>query len=308
VYFGKRIETLRKFVLKMNWKDWPIETIEKKDFPEQLKNIRNCPLKLYYRGEWNDKLFKKSLTIVGSRRMTRYGREVIEKFMPELVANGLTIISGFMYGVDTESHQKCLELGGKTIAVLGGGLDVLTPTENDDLYSQILDNGGVVVTEYENDFQPTLWSFPQRDRIVAGLANTGVLVIEAGMKSGSLITARFGREQEKCVWAVPGPITSSVSAGTNYLIENNLAKMITEASQITQKKAILTQTNIFEDNIPEDQKKIINILKIEPLTVDEISRSLKKNVAEIGLAISMMSLNDLVTEENGKIYIKNSRK
>jgi len=292
----------------MNWKDWPIETIEKKDFPEQLKNIRNCPLKLYYRGEWNDKLFKKSLTIVGSRRMTRYGREVIEKFMPELVANGLTIISGFMYGVDTESHQKCLELGGKTIAVLGGGLDVLTPTENDDLYSQILDNGGVVVTEYENDFQPTLWSFPQRDRIVAGLANTGVLVIEAGMKSGSLITARFGREQEKCVWAVPGPITSSVSAGTNYLIENNLAKMITEASQITQKKAILTQTNIFEDNIPEDQKKIINILKIEPLTVDEISRSLKKNVAEIGLAISMMSLNDLVTEENGKIYIKNSRK
>lgn len=308
MYFGKRIETLRKFVLKMNWKDWPIETIEKKDFPEQLKNIRNCPLKLYYRGEWNDKLFKKSLTIVGSRRMTRYGREVIEKFMPELVANGLTIISGFMYGVDTESHQKCLELGGKTIAVLGGGLDVLTPTENDDLYSQILDNGGVVVTEYENDFQPTLWSFPQRDRIVAGLANTGVLVIEAGMKSGSLITARFGREQEKCVWAVPGPITSSVSAGTNYLIENNLAKMITEASQITQKKAILTQTNIFEDNIPEDQKKIINILKIEPLTVDEISRSLKKNVAEIGLAISMMSLNDLVTEENGKIYIKNSRK
>lgn len=291
-----------------SWKEWPIETIEKKDFPEQLKNIRNCPLKLYYRGDWNKGLFKKSLTIVGSRRMTRYSKDVIDKFMPELVANGLTIISGFMYGVDTESHRKCLELGGKTVAVLGGGLDVLTPTENDDLYSQILNNGGVVVTEYENDFQPTLWSFPQRDRIVAGLANTGVLVIEAGMKSGSLITARFGREQEKCIWAVPGPITSSVSAGTNYLIENNLAKMITEASQITQKKTILTQTNIFEENIPEDQKKIINILRIEPLTVDEISRFLKINVAEIGLTISMMSLNDLITEENGKIYIKNSRK
>jgi DNA processing protein len=287
-----------------NWKDWPIETIKRKDFPEQLKNIRNCPEVLFYRGEWNEKLFKKALTIVGSRRMSRYGREVIEKFMPELVANGLTIISGFMYGVDTESHRKCLELGGKTVAVLGGGLDVLTPTENDDLYSQILDNGGLVVTEYEKDFQPTLWSFPQRDRIVAGLANVGVLVVEAGMKSGSLITARYGREQGKNGWAVPGPITSSVSEGTNYLIRENLAEMILTASQITQKKSVIKQENIFEDNLPDDQKKIVEMLKVEPMTVDEISRAVKKKAAEIGLTISLMSLNDLVTEENGKIYLK----
>jgi DNA processing protein len=291
----------------MKWKKWPIETIKKTDFPEQLKNIRNCPDKLYYRGEWNEKLFKKALTIVGSRRMSRYGREIVEKFMPEFISNSLTIISGFMYGVDTESHRKCLELGGKTVAVLGGGLDVLTPAENDDLYDQILASGGAVVTEYENDFKPTLWSFPQRDRIVAGLTNVGVLVVEAGMKSGSLITARYGREQGKNVWAVPGPITSSVSAGTNYLIEENLAKMATTATTITQKKTTIIQENIFDDNLPSDQKKIMEILKVEPMTIDEISRQIKKNVSEIGLTISLMSLNDLVAEENGKVYLKNSR-
>ena len=284
-----------------------METIERKDFPEQLKGIRNCPTKLYYRGEWSDKLFKKALTIVGSRRMSRYGREVIEKFMPELVANGLTIISGFMYGVDTESHQKCLDIGGKTVAVLGGGLNVLVPPENGDLYTQILNNGGLVVTEYENDFKPTLWTFPQRDRIVAGLANIGVLVVEAGMKSGSLITARYGREQGKNVWAAPGPITSSVSEGTNYLINENLAKMALSASQITQKKVAIIQENIFDDNLPPDQKKIVEMLKVEPLTMDEISRALKKKVSETSLTISMMSLNDLVTEENGKIYLKKVR-
>lgn len=292
----------------MKWRKWPIETIDKTDFPEQLKNIRNCPQKLFYRGEWNDNLFKKALTMVGSRRMSRYGREVIEKFMPELIANGLTIISGFMYGVDTESHRKCLEMGGKTVAVLGGGLDVLTPAENDDLYDQILATGGVVVTEYEKDFQPTLWSFPQRDRIVAGLANVGVLVVEAGMKSGSLITARYGREQGKNVWAVPGPITSSVSAGTNYLIEEDLAKMILSASQITQKRTTIIQENIFDDNLPADQRKIITLLKTEPMTVDEISRLVKKNAAETGLTISLMSLSDLVVEENGKIFLKISRR
>jgi len=288
----------------MRWKQWPIEIIKKADFPEQLKNIRNCPKLLYYRGEWNDKLFKKALTIVGSRRMSRYGREVLEKFMPNLTANGLTIVSGFMYGIDTESHRKCLELGGKTVAVLGGGLDVLTPAENDNLYDQILSTGGVVVTEYEKDFQPTLWSFPQRDRIVAGLANVGILVVEAGMKSGSLITARYGREQGKNVWAGPGPITSSVSEGTNYLIKERLAKIVIEASQITEKKTVISQENIFDNNLPVDQKKIMVMLKIEPMTVDEISRSLKKNISETGLTISLMSLGDLVTEENGKIYLK----
>jgi len=126
------------------WKKWPVKIIEKKDFPKQLKEIKNVPEKLYYRGEWNNQIFEKSLAVVGSRRMSRYGKEVINQFMPELVAKNITIISGFMYGVDTESHLACLEFGGKTVAVLGGGLNVLTPVENDNLYTKILKNAGLV--------------------------------------------------------------------------------------------------------------------------------------------------------------------
>ena len=123
------------------WKKWPIKFVEKKDFPRGLQEIRNCPEKLFYRGEWKSELFKKVTAIVGSRQITKYGRVVVEKIMPEIVFQKSTVVSGFMYGVDTEAHQKCLELGGKTIAVLGGGLDEYYPKENDKLYMEILKTG-----------------------------------------------------------------------------------------------------------------------------------------------------------------------
>ncbi len=285
------------------WKKWPIKIIRKIDFPKQLKDIKNCPEKLYFRGNWNNSLFKKSLAIVGSRRMSRYGIEVINKFMPELVANKISIISGFMYGVDTESHAKCLEFGGKTIAVLGGGLDILTPPENDNLYSQILEMGGLVVSEYEPDFQPTLWSFPQRNRIVAGLSTLGVLVIEAGMKSGSLITARMGREQGKNIFSIPGQINNSIAEGTNYLIKNNLAKMVTSTQDIVGSNQIF-QENLFESCDPLENE-IIKLLKIESLSIDDLSKKINKSVVETGIKIGLMSLQNFIFEENGKIYLKN---
>lgn len=285
------------------WKKWPIKIIRKIDFPKQLKDIKNCPEKLYFRGNWNNSLFKKSLAIVGSRRMSRYGIEVINKFMPELVANKISIISGFMYGVDTESHAKCLEFGGKTIAVLGGGLDILTPPENDNLYSQILEMGGVLISEYEPDFQPTLWSFPQRNRIVAGLSTLGVLVIEAGMKSGSLITARMGREQGKNIFSIPGQINNSIAEGTNYLIKNNLAKMVTSTQDIVGSNQIF-QENLFESCDPLENE-IIKLLKIESLSIDDLSKKINKSVVETGIKIGLMSLQNFIFEENGKIYLKN---
>ncbi|HBP51292.1 MAG: hypothetical protein US68_C0013G0007 [Candidatus Shapirobacteria bacterium GW2011_GWE1_38_10] len=230
-----------------SWKKWEIKTIDKKDFPKQLREIKNCPKRLFYRGNWDNKIFEKSLAMVGSRRMSRYGQEVVAKFMPKLVANKITIISGFMYGVDTESHQKCLEFEGKTVAVLGGGLDVLTPAENGNLYNEILEKGGLVVSEYEIDFQPTRWSFPQRNRIVSGLSTLGVLVVEAELKSGSLITARFGREQNKKIYAVPGQVTSATAQGTDYLIKNNLGQITVSADDITKNKLINLQEKLFND-------------------------------------------------------------
>lgn len=276
------------------WREWPIQTGE--------ILVNGIKKKIFFRGVLDENILKKSLTVVGSRKMSRYGQNVIEKFMPELVANKITIISGFMYGVDTEAHRQCVELGGKTVAVLGCGLNYLTPIENDDLYTNILETGGAVISEYEADFKATVWTFPQRDRILAGLSTLGVLVVEAGMKSGSLITARIAKENNIKIWSVPGPITSSVSEGTNWLIKENWAEIINSPEQITQTK--VTQENLLQFDLPNEQKVIFDLLKIEALSVDELSRKIKRKVSELGITISIMSLSGLVFEEGGKIYLK----
>jgi len=287
------------------WKNWKIQEILRSDdkFPNELKKLRDCPKKLYYRGAWNSKLFSKTLSIVGSRRMTRYGKEVVSKFMPELVAGKITIVSGFMYGVDSEAHRKCLEVGGKTIAILGSGLDYLTPVENGDLYTEILKNDGLVISEYEPDFQPTLWSFPQRNRIVSGLSTVGVLIIEAGIKSGSLITAKIGRKQNKNIFAVPGPITSSASIGTNWLLEHNLAKIVTDPSVLTgERKGVFEQMVIFDTSIDPQYRKILELLRQESLTIDELARGTEMNIAEISVLISQMIMKGMIEEEGGKLF------
>lgn len=286
-----------------HWKKWPINIINRKDFPKQLREIKNCPEKLYFRGKWENNIFERSLAIVGSRRMSRYGKEVISNFLPHLVSTKTIIISGFMYGVDCEAHQQCVDLGGITVAILGGGLNVLTPTENDGLYTNILENNGLVVSEYESEFQPTLWSFPQRNRIVSGLSTLGILVVEAGIKSGSLITARIGREQGKNIFAVPGQINNSIACGTNYLIKNNLAKMITEIEDIVGDKGKTKQEYLFESSDPIESE-IIKELKIEPLSIDDICIKNNINITQANSKITMMALNNLVFEENGKIYLK----
>ena len=288
------------------WTKWPIKTIEKKDLPQQLREIRMCPEKLYYRGEWKSELFDKVVGIVGSRQMTRYGRETVNKIMPEIVFRKTTVISGFMYGVDSESHSRCLEYGGKTVAVLGSGLNQPYPKENNRLYTQILNTGGVVISEYEADFGATVWSFPQRNRIVAGLANIGIVIVEAGIKSGSLITAKLGLEQKKKILAVPGPINSKTSEGTNWLIKTGAAKTITEPIDIFEDKiAMPDQENLFKDysNLSDLEKNIIDVLENEPLNSDEICQKIKKPITEISTTLSMMLMKDLLIEEEGKFFI-----
>jgi len=288
------------------WKKWTVKTIEKKDFPEQLKGIRNCPEKLFYRGEWNNNLFEKTLAIVGSRQITRYGKEIIDKIMPEIVLRKTTVISGFMYGVDSESHWKCLEYGGKTVAVLGSGLNELCPRDNDKLYTKILETGGLIISEYESDFKATTWSFPQRNRIVSGLSTVGAVVVEAGIKSGSLITAKLALEQKRQVLAIPGPINSKTSEGTNWLIKTGAARMVTIPNDIFEDKIQMPeQESLFKDysNLSELERNIVDILESEAVTVDELCQKFKKPTAEISTTLSMMLIKDLVTEEDGKFYI-----
>ncbi len=288
------------------WKKWPIKIIEKKDFPESLKGIKNCPEKIFYRGEWNKNIFEKVVAIVGSRQITRYGKEVVEKIMPEIVFQKTTVVSGFMYGVDSQAHGNCIDLGGKTIAVLGSGLNELCPKDNDKLYTKILETGGLIISEYEADFKATNWSFPQRNRIVSGLATVGIVVIEAGIKSGSLITAKLGLEQSRKILAVPGPINSKTSEGTNWLIKTGSAKILTEPKDIFEDKiAMPSQENLFKDysNLNDLERIMIDLLENEPMSCDEICQITKKNVTEVSTTLSMMLMKDLLTEEDGKFYI-----
>jgi DNA processing protein len=288
------------------WKKWEIKELDKKDFPKGLREISKPPEKIYYRGEWDSRLFDKTITIVGSRRVTKYGRDIIEKIVPALVSENITIISGFMYGVDAECHSQCLENGGKTVAVVGGGLDMVNTYYNEQLYSQILKNKGVVISEFEPAFKPTVWSFPQRDRIMSALATIGVLVIEGGIKSGSLITAKFALKQNKKIYAIPGPINSTVSEGTNWLIKSGAAKMVTDIGDIlTDYRGSPEQVGLFKDysDLSELEKKIVKILENEAVTTDELCHKISSPISEINRCISKMLIRDLIEEEGGKIYL-----
>lgn len=235
--------------------------------------------------------------------MTRYGKEAVDKFVSAFVAEGVTTISGFMYGVDTEVHQKTVDYGGRTVAVFGCGLDVIYPPENEKLYSQILENKGLVISEYEPFAKPHLWKFPQRNKIVAGLATLGVLVIEAGEKSGSLITASLAKKMGKKVYAVPGPITSRISVGCNNLIKTGGAIMATSAADILKIKTTVHSSPFTVHGLNSQEAKIYKVLQLEPMDIDEIAMKIGGNVVEIGSVLSIMSLKGLLTESGGKYYL-----
>lgn len=293
------------------WRDYPIQTIADldKSWPKSLSTINKPVKKLFYRGEWDKNIFNKSLAIVGSRKSTRYGAEVVDKFMPVLVSNKITIISGFMYGVDTLAHKKCLELGGKTVAVLGSGLDVCYPSENDKLYTEILESGGLVISEFEPKFQATLWSFPARNRIVAGLTTMGVLVVEAGIKSGSMITARLAVEMGKEVYAVPGSIFSPTSKGCNYLLSNG-AQIATCAEDILNLPSTESEEGrltLFQ-SLNEQELKLAKILEREPFSLDLLCKETGMSAGYLASTLSMMSLKGVVEEVGGMFRISNSSK
>lgn len=285
----------------MNWQESPIQTVSLKDksYPKILTKITKPPRKLHYRGSLKSELFRKSLAVVGSRAMTRYGQEVLERFVPELASGGVTIISGFMYGVDTQAHKLTVEAGGTTVAVFGCGINICYPAENGSLYTKILEKGAVL-SEYAPDQKAQLWMFSQRNRIVAGLASLGVLIIEAAEGSGSLITAHFARKQKKTVFAVPGPITSTASAGTNSLIKDGLAKMVTEPSDIIP--ASKFSASHERRKLAPLEQKIYELLSREPATADEIAAALDENIVSLTQTLSLMSLRGLVTEAAGKFY------
>ena len=208
-------------------------SINSNEYPKVLKNIYDPPLKLYILGN-KDILKQKGIAIVGSRNATEYGKKVAFKFARELSEKGINIISGLAVGIDTYAHIGALQEKsmGKTIAVLGSGLDEIYPKQNIELAKQIIKYEGCIISEYPLGTRPQRINFPQRNRIISGLSK-GVLIVEAGEKSGSLITADFAIEQGKEVFAIPGNIMNQNSIGTNNLIKQG-AKLVTSYKEVLE--------------------------------------------------------------------------
>lgn len=271
-----------------NWQEIP-ELGKLADLSTPPKNLylRSKEAPLHFQGNLNPEIFARCAALVGSRKMTNYGARAIEKIVPQLIQQGKTIVSGFMYGVDQYAHQVCVESGGKTVAVLGWGIDKKLTGEDLKLANKIIKTGGILLSEWVS--QPaTLWTFPARNRIVAALCEE-IIVIEAAQKSGSLITARIANKLKRTLWAVPGPITSRTSEGTNNLIAQGQAKMW------------LGQTPQPLSKMSDDP--ILEILLNEALTADELARKLNIEVAKMGAELSLLLLSGQVTEIDGKYYL-----
>ncbi len=285
-------------------------------YPELLKELgKDAPKQLYYKGNWSEEIFENCLAVVGSRRMSSYGKQITEKLVEEIVGaglsrpSGITIVSGFMYGIDATAHQAALSAGGRTIAVMPCGIDLVHPDYQEKLYQEILENKGLIISEYQGDFLPTLWTYPRRNRIVAGLSKA-VMVVEAGEKSGSLITANFSRKLKRKVFVVPVPLTSFLSVGISQLIKQG-AEVVAGAGDVL---------DYFGERLPEArpragargrastgsiEQRIIAELGKEPMEIDDLARFLGISAAEIGTIVSLMQIKGLVFEERGKYYIKN---
>ncbi|MCP4652040.1 MAG: DNA-protecting protein DprA [Candidatus Omnitrophica bacterium] len=273
-------------------------------YPSLLKQISDPPQQLYYKGKWDSKLFKNCLAVVGARQMTGYGRRATNELVAKIASMGVTIVSGFMYGVDAQAHRAALSVGGKTIAVMPCGIDVIHPSHQKKLYEEIIAANGLIISELETNHPPALWIFPKRNRIVAGLSKA-VLVVEAGFDSGSLITADLAKKFNRKLLAVPGPITSSLSQGTLQLIKNG-ADLASDANDILVNYGLNYQEysmNRFSAaGLNKLERGIIDKLTQEPKDIDTLSRLVNISISDLGATLSLMQLRGIVTKEKDKYH------
>ncbi len=279
---------------------------EHEQYPKLLNEIYNKPEILYYRGNLNN-LNNFNIAVVGTRKYTNYGERATETIVKELVQNGLTIVSGLALGIDTIAHKTSLKENGHTIAVLGTGLNdrAIYPSANKNLALKIINNNGLLFSEFPLNTPPLKHHFPQRNRIVSGLS-LGTLVVEAAEKSGALITSKYALEQNREVFAIPGNIYSSVSAGPNNLIKQG-AKAITKALDIIETFDIVdipakihNQKTIAET---KEEKLIIAHLNHEPIHIDELIRKTALSTSNASSALIIMEIKGLARNIGGMKYV-----
>ena len=274
-------------------------------YPARLKKIYDAPALLFYIGDISV-LKTDAIGVVGTRNPSEYGKMVTEKICHDLVKYNLTIVSGLARGIDTVAHRTVVKNGGKTVAVLGCGLDQIYPPENKNLAKHIIENG-VIISEYRIGTIPDPVNFPKRNRIISGLS-LGVLVSEAGEKSGALITAFQALDQNREVFAIPGPISSRKSIGTNQLIKQG-AKLVQETDDIIQElesqlgnvESVEQQT---ETILKGFENTLYGMLSQEPVHIDLLARQSERTTSEVLSVLLTLELLGVVKQLSGKMFVR----
>ncbi len=303
VVAARKSVNLEKILEKIQAQDIKILTWQDREYPPRLKEIDQPPPVLYARGEYlPDDLF--AVAVVGTRKVTPYGRQVAEELSSFLASNGITVVSGLARGVDAIAHQAALKAGGRTIGVLGSGVDVIYPPEHAKLAERMMQSG-VILSDYAPGVPPDASNFPPRNRIISGLS-LAVVVVEAGETSGALITAEFAAEQGREIFAVPGSIYAPQSRGANKLIQNG-AQPLLSVQDLMQ---ALDFTRIGEHKaarkaLPADETeaRLLDILGVEPLHVDEIRAQAQLPVEKVSAALTLMELKGMVRQVGGMNYV-----
>lgn len=281
-----------------------IRTLTQNQFPTLLQEITDAPEKLFVRGSLPDEKQYTFLCVVGSRKYSQYGKEICEKLIGDLTGYPIVIVSGLALGIDSIAHKAALDARLPTIAVPGSGLGwkVLYPQTHVNLARRILEAGGTLVSEFEENFKAAPWSFPKRNRIMAGLSHA-TLVIEAEKKSGTLITARLAMEYNRDVLAVPGSIFSPTTRGTLALIKDGAAP-ITSSEDILDALDIKSEVRVSKletKNLSENEKRVLELLH-EPLRKDELIRKLDMPTHKAHVLLSAMEIKKLIIERMGAMH------
>lgn len=284
--------------------------ITSSEYPYNLLNTSSPPPILYCKGSLLPK-DEISISIVGSRKYTEYGKLCTRNFASELASSGITIISGMAYGIDTFAHYYSIDSKGRTIAVLGSGINVIYPEENTKLYHSIIENGAVI-SEFPLNTPPIPQNFPIRNRIVAGMS-LGTLVIEANKKSGTMITARLAGEYGRNVYAIPGQILSQTSIGTNLLIKEG-AKLVTCVediiediyTEISHEIPTPKQMSLFTPpQLSEKENIIYKKLSLSPIGIDELFTQINLPIHEITSTLTILEISGYIKSLPGKQYVIN---
>ena len=293
-------------------------------YPALLREIFDPPITLYVKGAWMSCFEQPCVAVVGSRRCSTYGQNAATMLARDLAERGVTIISGLARGIDAAAHRGALEAGGRTVAVMGTGLDQVYPRDHKRLADEILARGGAIVSEFPLETPPAPQNFPYRNRVIGGLS-LGVLIVEAAENSGSLITARLAMEQNREVWAVPGNITSRNSFGTNYLIKGAGAKLVQQWQDIAtelppdiaarllpppikqkpDETGVVAQMSLAPNDLTASERAIWELLSTDEAThIDALAEESRLSIPELTGALLALEMRELIRQLPGKCFVR----